>query len=205
MYLSTFSILLPLLLGAVFFQSLTRPLRILYVFIAVSAILETWTITLNIFGMNNLMLFNLFTFIEFAFLSIVFRMLFPYKYQRAFVTIVSFAVVIYFVSTFSMNDLTVFNSKNRTIESAVFIGYGLMYIVTSLNRLKVPYLELNPYFILTSGLLIYFAGTIFVFVVERRLNESNFMPAWTIHSILNMFLNVIFASVIWRSKRTSST
>lgn len=205
MYLSTFSILFPVFVGAVFIRTLTKPLRVLYAYILVCAALELTTAIMHVNGINNLLIFNAYTLIEFTFLSVVFRMLFPYGYQKTLVTGISIAVGIYFAYTLLTEDLFMFNTKNRIVEGSVILLYALWYIATILNRLKPPYFQRNPYFLLACGLFIYFAGTMFVFAIENRLDESNVMPAWTIHSLLNLFLNIVFMVVIWRSKSSSRT
>lgn len=201
MYLSTFSILLPLLLGAVFFRYLATPLRVLYLLVVVATMLETWVIILNLKGLNNLFLFNYYTLIEFAFLSGVFITIFQIKRNRVLIAVISTLVMTYMVYSLFANDLNEkIDSQNRIIESSVIIMYSLLFIAVALNKFKAPYLEMNTYFVLISGWLIYFVGTVFVFLLSNHLDESNFMPSWSIHSVLNIFLNIIYASVIWRSK-----
>lgn len=200
MYLSTFSILLPLLLGAVFFRYLATPLRVLYILVVLATMLETWVIILNLKGLNNLFLFNYYTLIEFAFISGVFTIIFQIKRNRVLIAVISTLVMTYMMYSLFTNDLNEIDSQNRIIESSVIIVYSLLFIAVALNKFKAPYLEMNTYFVLISGWLIYFVGTIFVFLLSNHLDESNFMPSWSIHSVLNIFLNIIYASVIWRSK-----
>lgn len=205
MYFSSFSILFPFLLGIVFYGSLTKPIRTLFAFIAIVAPLEGWTLYLNLTSQNNLMYFNIVTLIGFVFLSLIFGQMIPNRYLKWSIGLISSTVWAYFVVYFFSRDLDIFHTKLRVIECFVFIGYSILFIVFSIMRTKIPYLERNPYFLLVGGLLIYFSGTVFVFLFGDYLSENNFMPAWTVHSLLNIFLNLTYFVVIWKSKRISST
>lgn len=193
------------MMGAIFYRWLSVPIRWLYLLIIIGAIFEVYSILLNLNQINNLFLFHFYTIVEFSLLSVVLQSIFQEKRFKNLVSIVSVLFLVYLVGNVFVSDLSKINSQNRIIESCILISFCLIYIVTALSRLKAPYLERHPYFILISGLAIYFAGTVFVYVFSNQLNESNFMPAWTIHSLLNIFLKLTYTSVIWRSKRTSST
>ncbi len=203
MYFSMLSILLPLLMGAIFFKWLSNPLKWLFFFIVVGAIFEGFSLFLNLKHVNNLFLFHLFIIFEFGFLSVVLWLIFQVQRYRMFISVISIPFTMYLVASLFTSDLTTFNDQNRIIESSILILYCILYIVMALKRLKASYLEMHPYFILISGLLIYFAGTISVFIFSNQLDHSNFMPAWTVHSLLNIFLKLVYTSVIWRSKLTS--
>lgn len=205
MYLSTLSIVLPILLGALFFKHLTRPLIVLYLFILSCGVFEVWAIILNIQGINNMFLFHPYTLVEFLFVSTIITLLLenrPIKYVILAITVV---VGLYLFYSIFVSDLSILDSKNRIVESLILILYCFTFIVLALTKLQIPYLELNSYFILISGFLLYFLGTVFVFWLGDHLDEENFMPAWTIHSLLNISLNLTYFVVIWKSKRISST
>lgn len=204
MYLSTLSILLPLVLGAVFFDSLTLPLRILYFFIVICGIFELWSLVLFYYQENNLFLFHFQTIAEFVLLSLVYITIFDTRRLKSIVLVSSIAVTAYLIFGIFKSDLGTFDSTNRIVESSVLIFYFILFMIDALNRMNAPNLEMQPYFILTSGLIVYFAGTSFVFLLSNHISESSFLPAWTIHNLLNIFLNVIYASVIWRSKKVSN-
>lgn len=205
MYLSTLSIVLPIFLGALFFKHLTRPLVILYLFILACGVFEGWAIILNLQGINNMFLFYPFTLVEFLFVSTIIILLIEYKPVKYTIQTLTIGVSFYLVYSIFISDLSVMDSKNRILESLILIVYCLTFIAMALTKLQIPYLELNSYFILVSGFLMYFLGTVFVFWLGDHLDEENFMPAWTIHSLLNIFLNLTYFVVIWKSKRISST
>lgn len=202
MYLSTLSILLPLIFGAIFFKSLTRPIKILFGYIVVAALLEFLGAILFFQGKNNMPLYHIYTFFEFTILSLVYYTLFNQLLHKIGVLILSVAFLVYMANLIITHSaFDEFNTITRTIESAILILYFLTYILHSSRENTGKTLELNPYFILTSGLLIYFAGTVCVFLFLEHLEGNSFLSAWSIHSVLNIFLNVIYAVVLWKSHR----
>lgn len=205
MYISSVIILLPLTVGAIVFKWHTEPLRWLYWLIIVGTAFELCSFILNINGVKNLFLFHFFTVVEFSFLSIVFRTIFQDKKHKRLVGIVSIPFTIYFIGSLFVNDLTRFDDYNKVIESFILVGYCLLYITAALNRLKAPYLEMHPYFILISTLLIYFVGTAFIFLVLNQLDKDNFMIAWTVFGALNIILKIVYTSVLWKSRLTFRT
>lgn len=201
MYLSTLSILLPIALGAIFFRGLKPPIKILYVFIVSCGIMELWTAILFFQNANNLFLFHAHTFIEFSLLSVIYFKIIPSRICKIGILAISSSFLVYLTYSISVNDLHEFDSNNRVIESGILISYFIAFMVIYLYKFKAPYLDMNPYFILTAGLFIYFIGVILVFLYYSELADNQFMSAWTIHSLLNIFLNLIYSSVIWRSNK----
>lgn len=206
MYLSSLTILIPVFFGAVFYGALTRALKILYGFIVLSALFELWAAVLSHFYMSNLYLFHIQTLVEITLISCVYYFIFRYSWQRKIVVILSSLFIIYVsMSLYFDFSFDRINSTERMIESSILIIYFMLYVLHLLGKSRTPFLEMHPYFILTSGFLLYFSGTICVFIFSEELEGSTFLTVWGIHSLLNIFLNIIYTSVIWRSNHTLET
>lgn len=205
LYISALSIIIPLSFGIILYKSLTLALKILLIYILSLGIFELWTAILFLNKFSNIFLFHIQVIVEFALLSFLYIKLHRHRSARWILGIVSIVFTLYFFGSVMTTDLSEFNSLNRIIESCVLIAFFVSYIISGNKRSKVPYIEMNPYFILTFGLIIYFSGTAFVFLFANHLDDNSFLPTWTIHSILNIFVNIIYASVIWRSRQVLNT
>lgn len=203
LYISAFSILLPIVFGAVFFKQLTPALKVLFAFILICGAFEAWSITLFSLSLNNAFLFHLLTLFQFVLLSAVFYLMCPIKLYKSMVAVVSASFSIYLIVNLFITDLMVFDPTMKITVTIILLIYASIYLILALTRFSAPYLELNPYFILVSGLFLYFLGTLSVFLFSFQLNDNSeeFLPAWTIHNLLNIFINLIYTSVIWRSSR----
>lgn len=202
MYLSTLSILLPTFFGAVFFKSLSRPIKILVFFIFTGVIFEGVTAAFFFFKMNNMVIFHLFTIFEFLFISAIYYCLFNNPILKKIVILLFAGFFAYStIDIFYSGDINLLNGINRVIESGILMIYFFGYLYSSLVESHVPFVERNPYFILTIGFLIYFIGTVLLFFFSNNIIKSNIISAWTIHSILNIFLNVIYTVTIWRCSK----
>lgn len=202
MRLSALSILLPIFVGAIFYKQLTKAFKILYGFILITGAMEAWAMILSFLQMNNIALFHFFTFFQFILLSTVFYLMCPVKPYRHVVLVVSVLFSLYFLFNLVTMDLTVFHTSLKTSETVILLTYSIGYLMLALSRSDLPYLEMNPYFVLVAGLFLYFLGTLIVFIFSFQLKEiETFLPTWTIHNLLNIFLNLIYFSVLWRSRK----
>ena len=125
------------------------------------------------------------------------------KFYRTLIKVVSGGFSVYLVIDLFTKDLSAFDSTAKMIEICIVMVYALIFIILTLTRSSAPYLEVNPYFILGSGLFLYFLGTlsVFLFSFQLKANSEEFQTVWTIHNVLNIFLNLIYTSVLWRSKK----
>lgn len=202
MYLSSFSILLPSLLGIAFFKSLYPMLKLLIVFIVLTAGLELWVTLLHYHGTNNMFLFHLHTYLEFTVFSTIFLRLL--KGRRNMIIVIGLIAVFLGYLMYTLVNGETFERLNwfiRVLESAILITFALMYIRREFIRLDQRNLKMNPYFVLSAGLLIYFFGTLTIFLFFQLMNDDQFTSVWVVHSLLNIFLNIIYASVIWQGSR----
>ncbi len=203
MHLSSLSLLLPVLLGAVFFRSLTKPVKILYVFILISLGFEIWSTILFFQVESNLFLYHYYTIAEFTLLSVVYYYLFRKQNTRMILLAVSSVVIIYLCySVFKSPSFEKIDAINRLVESVVLLLYFMLYIVEIFGTSKSLFLERNPYFILTVSLTFYFLGTVYLFVFADSLDNNVYLSSWVIHSILNIILNLSYSVVIWKTDKT---
>ena len=148
------------------------------------------------FKVNNLLIYDIFTALEYVFLIAVFSCWF----ERGWFRTAMFASVPVFLSVWISAKLFVevsgeFDSIFLSIESVVFVMISVVTLTKEMRDSTVLLAD-NPHFWIASGTLVYFAGNLFVFaLIEQLLQPSvtRYHSAWLIHSGLNVTKNILFS------------
>jgi hypothetical protein len=202
MYLSVFSIFVPVIFGAIFYRSLPLPIKVLFVYICMAAAIEVTSSLFFASGANNIVLYEVLTYFEFILLSTVYFLLLPSKPIRMGMVVLSTAFIVYLLwSDIFRGNSNELNTTTIIIESILLISFFVCYMITLLSKSTSPYLETQPYFVLSGGLLIYFVGNFLVYFYYDFLDGQMALSVWTVHSLLNLILNLIYTAVIWKSKK----
>ena len=205
-YVSLFSILLPS--GMVFFtwNKLSYSLKIICGFILLTLTLEIIAERLNASGINNYVIFHLFTFAGSIFLMLYYHSLIQNKIYRnlALIIIISF-LLFSIISIIFWVSLNAHPSMVRYIECILQMVLCLFFFADLFKKSEVKKLLYYPHYWMVSGFLLYFSGTFFMNIVgdiEIVPDQLGF-DVYIIHSILNIFLNIIYTIVLWLGSKES--
>ena len=205
-YVSLFSILLPS--GMVFFtwNKLSHSLKIICGFILLTLILEIIAERLNAYGINNYVIFHLFTFGGSIFLMLYYRSLIQNKVFRNLVLIILIAFLLFsIISDIFWVSLNAHPSMVRYTECIIQMVLCLFFFVDLFQKSDVKNLIYYPHYWMVSGFLLYFSGTFFmnltgdIAVMTKQMGFNGYF----IHSILNIFLNIIYTIVLWLGSKES--
>ncbi len=195
--ISTFSILLPLSCALFYFSQADKAVRLFSVSIFVSFITEIISFYLSKKSINNLPGLHIYTIIEFTFYMLFYYQLFRSGRARLLIKVLVISFVLFAILfAFVFTDLWHFNTLSRSIEAFVLTFFGLAFFYYTLKGENTLRLEKHPYFWLNSGLLLYFMGNIFLFMVYNiLLNETKevFNSYWSMHSMFNISANILFS------------
>lgn len=195
---SFWSVCLPILLIVLYFRKFERALKILSAFLFFSAAIDVYGVSLALKGNNNLYLFHIHTIVEFVFLVLVFQQILNKKLFWIIGSVIGgLFILISIYLYFNNNGYEKFNSVSRGIEGIIMIVICLFFLMKVFSEEKIQELSNYPYFLLTCGLLIYFSGTLFLFLSNVGLNRTFF----TIHSVLNFILNIFFALTFFKGRK----
>ena len=156
-------------------------------------------------GINNLPLVHAYAFFEFIFLSLFYRKLlkWPEVLSRNFdVFILIFAGLILANSLF-VQSLFEYNSYGKTIENIGIITYSLLFIFNLIQD-NIPGDHRQSYGILNSGILIYFMGTLVIYLMSDyfyRTNQPLLNDVWKITVYLNGVLMLMLLIGIFQAVR----
>lgn len=201
--LTFISYLICVVLGIRYLRRLELPFKWLAGFIWVAFFMEllnTYLINLQIKSSASL---HVYTIVEFAILFMVFRALYAPLIQPylALATILGFACfagidILYFES------LDVFNSYARGLESLILMLLSLVFFFQRLQQPGPTPLLKQPGFWLASGTLIYFGVNLFLFTMNRSLDEKTFANLWgLIHNPVILTRNVFFGVALWIARK----
>ncbi|UYZ62108.1 hypothetical protein [Hymenobacter weizhouensis] len=196
-YLSAFSILLPIGAAGSRYQNLNQVLRRLAWFFFLSGLFDVVLAITNHFVIRNLPLFHLFTAVNLLFLAALYYHTLHGKLVRRLVLVAAAAGLVFVgYNAFFLEGIWQFPSLSITGQSLLFIVLALVYFYQLLQEPAEVPIEKQPLFWINAGVLLYFSGNLFLFMLQNWLNrmpQPNYNSYWAIHSVVNILANLLYA------------
>ncbi len=210
---SQFSIVLPLLLGLFLYPRLGVEQRRLLLLVAVYTFFELaadkdigWIEWLIGKKDNNLPGLHLFTIVQYVLILNIYgnflqKIIPRWVYWAGFVLFPIWGIIngIWFDGWYN------YNPNARSVQIIVILVLVLLYFYQLLKTIELKRLESDPLFWVSCGLLIYFSGSLFIFLMSNYfLDNKNYElleSIWGMHSILNVIANLSFAIALWINSR----
>ena len=154
---------------------------------------------------SNLPLLHIFTIFEFALIFLAF--------QKAIKDYLSLKKIVLLISVFSIfsilnsifhEPLNQFNAFARAIEALLIILIVLLYFYATMMKLAEKHLEQSPLFWFSSGLLLYFSATLFIFIYSNIIfgtNQNSFL-LWALHGVINIIRYTFYTIALWIKPKT---
>jgi len=171
--------------------------KLLFSFVIVTAAIEVVAAVLYNQKQYNLFVFHIHTYFEFAFYSLLLIRAFKSTYLKQAVLIgipIFLALSIYLL--LMVQGLDHFNSIQRHFEGALFILYFIIYLFHPKEAGRESWKK-NHITVLIISSLLYFTGSLIVFIFADKMFATGQDSAWVIHGVLNTLLNVVFARTLW--------
>lgn len=149
---------------------------------------------------NNLFLVHISTVISFILISQIYRRELTTLVARKNFNLLIIGFTVYAVlNSIFVEPITQFNDIARTVSGLFIISFTLLYFYKLLQELKVQRLEKEPMFWLSTGLLLYFSASLFIFLFGNYIRPSVKLSFtfWGIHAIVNILLCVFYAIALW--------
>ena len=170
-------------------------MKILGVFFIFSTTIEFTLIILSEYGIKDIWLINVFAMLEGL---VYFYVCGKWFQSEQMFRRVMFLFVIYFIywlyTTFITGNFIEFNDKEKILKGILLIivsGYLLIHI----SKEDSIMLAKDYRFWILSAILIYFSTSEVVFATANFVLENRpaIQYAWAIHSVINIFSNLLFA------------
>lgn len=200
---SAYSILLPILILLIRVKGLGRHKKLIGALVLVRALTELLSNYIGkILERPNLPLLHIYTFIEFGLLAyIIGSTLHPIIRSKQLHWMVGAFTIVAILNGWIGEGFFHFNAYIRALEGLILISLALLYFYKLLKDLKIQRIEREPVFWVSLGVLLYFSGSLFLFLISNVLNQEATktlsMTIWGIHSFLNIMLNIILAIALW--------
>ncbi|MDO7847983.1 hypothetical protein Q5H92_16580 [Hymenobacter sp. M29] len=192
--------------GAVRFRRLGSTLRYLVALIGWTLFMEVASRVLVAQQRSNLFLFPLDTLVEFGLLAGLYRRaLWPSAVSRGLPAVAAVFALVSLLSYLEPAALLRFNTGQRFAESLLVLGLALLYFYKVIRELVIVHLQREPLFWISVGLLLYFAGNVFIFISSNYVMQHSSalsLRLWDIHAWLYMVLYGLFAWALWISPST---
>lgn len=205
-YVSSLSVFSPLIITIIRGKYLTKELKILLAYVIASILLEvlgiTWAYVLH---KSNHFILNTFSIIEFVLISLIFREVSSSLLFKKIALLIITAFSILAITLFSdPNVFATFNSTVHTLSCLLITIWVFIYYYQLLQTLQVNTLSTSPMFWISVGCLLYFSGTLFVFlygeIILKKENRALYDQLWIIYYTLLFIFRILLAVGLWFSK-----
>ncbi|MFT4031749.1 MAG: hypothetical protein QM669_04970 [Siphonobacter sp.] len=189
-HISTVSIVVPFIIAIVRYRYLRNEYLLMICYLTVSFLTEMWGFVTFFRGStNNLIVYNVFTLVELTLLGLLYYQFINHRATRRviLVLIIVFAGIVFWRY---LPDPSRYDGAVWGLENAIVILFILLYFVHLFRKMEVERLSRSPIFWISSGLLIFFSGSVFVYLFGTFIFQDKQVlgDLWNI----NYWLNILF-------------
>lgn len=202
---TSFFCLLPLLIGFINFRRISadlKPVLLLLIFILLTEIVSS---LISDSGINTFPVIRIYTVIEFCCLFAFYKRFFDAHTKIKFLKIV---IPVFFL--IALTDAFVLNSINSSdtlassIEGVSIIIFSVNAFYLIMKKMLFDNLLDEPFFWINSAYLIYFSGTLFLFIFLNYIVKNqieNYGKLYIINSILNLVNYTLITIGFWKTRK----
>ena len=191
--------LLPIVLGLTFFNCLSKSYRLVLLLFALYFISDTYSLWLVMARVSTYPIQNLQPLFEISIVTAVYLNSFRKNETEKWVKLAAILSAIIIIFSYRQNTIsTVGLTTQRLFETVVV----LLYFNKILIEARVKNILFHSMFWLSSGLLIYSAGTFFFslfssYLYSDTITNEEFDPFWKLNQILFIILCLMSSVGIW--------
>jgi hypothetical protein len=186
----------PLLVFVLFYKR-NRSLwvKVLFLYVIFSCLVDTLLLLLDTVSHRSTIfnLLSVFTLVEYSVFSYVLYSVITNRMFRGVILASSgifFVFSIYYFLTVKNNT---FDSLPASIESILIVAYSIFYLFDQMNKPQVIFIYQEPHFWFVVAFIIYFSGTLFLFIQASNLTKEVRDNFWKISLISLIIKNILFA------------
>ena len=198
---SPLALAMPVVTGVRFFRRFSVPYKIISIQVFGAALAEMICYILWWYKRNNLFVFPFFTLWEFEMISAFYFFLLKGAHiRRIILVLMTLFALLTIADIYIVNGLRHFNNYSRSVESIVVIGYTIGYFYKVLSEMVVEQPVKEPSFWISIAFLIYFSGSLFLFIFGDYIIHHSFKTYgiyWGLHAIIMWILYSMIAIGLW--------
>ena len=171
----------------------------LFLFVLSSALVQWASYGLAINGYSNLGLINFYIPVDFILLFFLFKQFLSGSPFVLFLKASTFLFLGVYLADFNLESLM---QHSVVFYRCIFIVLSIIVFITQLKTSADQNEERRGFLYFNSAILIYFLGTIILFISFDKLNSSN-MAIWVLHNIFEILFKLILTYSIWQLPKIS--
>lgn len=199
-YVCSLSVLLPLVLATIQWRKLPIEISPLRWLLVIAPIADISMLTLSrVFKARNLMVGDIFMFIQFSILLYIFSRQFSRKVP--FIIFYAGVVIFYIVCFVWPDSVPPLLIGSSAVDGLILIGISITIFYKLLSELKVMHIHRLPILWIAFATLFYYSGSLFVFLSSNYLegDREALSYLWMVPNVLNLIKNVLFAIALWQN------
>lgn len=153
---------------------------------------------------NNMPLLHLYTLVSFWLISLFYREQFRERpaVQRHFWLYMAVISLLLVSNTLWLEPMDGFNSNAKTLVQCLFIAYGVYYLFDAFGTTDLLQPNDLSVALINMAILIYYAGSLFIFMFAKILNNGMLSPRsqdglWMVNSLLYLIFQLLLLLAIW--------
>jgi hypothetical protein len=208
-YIFPATVFFPIILFVFNRSNVTRTLQVVFGYLIMAAVVNITAVILATLHFRNLWLLHVYTVLETVILLFFFIQLIQGRIAKAVLWILLFAFPLAcIINWLFLQNTSNFNTYTRSIEAILIIGAAAYYwLNSSKENLNIAWTD-NPHNWIISGLLLYFASALFLFLFSNYLeqirqtkpNDPIYHVIWVTHGSLVMIMYILFGIGFIKSK-----
>jgi hypothetical protein len=183
-------------------------LWVIFVYIIISFITDLIFFNLKKTSNPNIQLtiYSIFTISEYCFFTyFIFRNLASALFKK----IILFISVVFIISALITYFKTIgkqdFDDFSSSLEAILLIIFSLVFFFEQISSQSADFLYEKYSFWIITGILLYFAGSLFLFVLGNSLSKQEINVYWDITYFANVMKNIFFAIAFFIEKQKMPT
>lgn len=197
---STLATLFPIIAGIKNYSKLSPAQRLTFWFCVVSFFLMVYANVLFLSRTNNMWIGHLYLLIQLLCLVRVYQLEMKNKASKWLFWFIMIGFTGFsLVNSFYLQPLTVHNTYSRNLASIVLSLLSIYYFFDLIRRPFTVKIERLFMFWFSSGVLLYFLASLFIFTVANVIQPVRSMgiPVWTIHAGLLWIFFLSLGTGLW--------
>lgn len=198
---SAWTIVVPGIIAAFNFKFYNKPLKWVSWYIWFGTIVTSVSYLLWLIKLNNMLLGNIYTVVEYFLIAKFFSMGFN---KALFTKILLFsAILLTIIGVIETIEIGVFNynSITRSVECIFIIACSVIWFLRSIDDYSTAYQSITNFNLIVVGLLTYFTSAVLLFAFRdfvAGVSKELRLNIWCIHSGLLLVQYIFITYALWK-------
>lgn len=154
-----------------------------------------------LFGLNVKYWFIIYNFLSFATLVYFYLLKKQFRILHIIFSILFISITTISFSFYSCDNFIQISSYYKILQTVMILTFSVLWIKRVFLDLELRSLLESSTFYFISGLLLYYSGTVFLFLLSNmifKMDKSSFQDYWMLNVVLNLVLRTLLIIGIWK-------